>query len=921
MSENKDKAAENQQVELGTEDRPYPMIQKVIGSDGRFKETLGVLSDGALKINSELSEDEILGMAFRDMPSPGMLKLFLEGSVQRESDDPRKVEFMMGEPGAGKSFLSNLHAKMRTKRGAILADCGDRDLSELLYETVLDIEAGKSLYQEIDGKLAKGEMTGTSINLLKTALGDAMSIDGSSTSIDWEAIKGDDAVKAVKALQDVAKLEGLGKGGDASIGLTTKEGAIIQAWKENRPVILDEYNKMKPGTDASLQILWQVFNGEMKEHTVKGGGGKSFTFRKDEMPDKFFVTLTGNMAKDGYSTHDLSASAYQRLQPQYIGSPTPADLQHRICQKLTGMPVSTIYHANESYWKKNPDEFTDYLIDLRKKGMSEEQQANIPTWQFAMLKNWENVLVASEQLAVFYDQWTQVTDPNSKLHKDAEAGNNPAVADLADEIDEAYAARTGVGLRRLIRHLDKATIIAPEVKLGGDIGPRGERVDNGDVPKEKQFGTRLTNVILEDVNNASEDKELLLDWLLVRAAEAGLIEKVLEEGRSTGDRMISNMLNIDPDKKREVPENIEEIHTMLCDYLRTKYEGLSEENADIISPAKLEHTLSQLEGKKEVERMTSRSGVLMLPNEDAESLTNEPIAPAVGLESLPSENISKQALNDDTKRRFEDIQKEEQGLEEAMSVPTEELVNTERFLVSLAIPSVKKNNIEATFSENNFSMLLSEEDVAYSLLNNTAENGLATNLLATKSVDKDGKESDEYLYVVHDRFANRGQGRTLVTGTTEVSPRLKEALEKNGVTYVNRNDANAKEAINEALDTITEGKRIPPACEMCLDHLLTSSLTYRNNYISKDGAQKPLYELPHQDLLYNDNPEALTDEIRGKHRENLTSLLANEGKYLEKSTGTKVPFLLTNAPDIDHLKHTLRHLTQGPDQQAAGMSK
>lgn len=923
MSENKDKAVESQKIELGTEDRPYPMIQKVIGSDGRFKEALGVLSDGALKIDSELSEDEIIGMAFRDMPSPGMLKLFLEGSVQRESDDPRKVEFMMGEPGAGKSFLSNLHAKMRTKRGAILADCGDRDLSELLYETVLDIEAGKSLYQEIDGKLAKNEMTGTSINLLKNALGDAMSIDGDATSIDWEAIKGDDAVKAVKALQDVAKLEGLGKGGDASIGLTTKEGSIIQAWKENRPVILDEYNKMKPGTDASLQILWQVFNGEMKEHTVKGGGGKSFTFRKDDMPDKFFVTLTGNMAKDGYSTHDLSASAYQRLQPQYIGSPTPADLQHRICQKLTGMPVSTIYKANEEYWKKNPEEFTDYLIDLRKKGMSEEQQANIPTWQFAMLKNWENVLVASEQLAVFYDQWTQVTDPNSKLHKDAEMGNNPAVADLADEVDEAYAARTGVGLRRLIRHLDKATIISPEVKLGGEIRERGERVDSGDEPKEKQFGSRLTNVILEDMNNASEDKELLLDWLLVRAAEAGLIEKVLEEGRSTGDRMISDMLNIDPDKKREIPENIEEIHTMLCDYLRTQHDGLSEENSDIISPAKLEHTLSELGGQKEVERMTSRSGVLMLPNEDVESLSEQPIAPTVGLEA---QSVAEPwaSADEEVKRRHEKISEEEQGLEDAVALPTEELVSSERFLVSLAIPSVKKNNIEATFSENNFQMSVAEEDIAYAMLNNTAETGLAVNMLATKTTGPDGQAQDEYLYVVHDKFANRGEGRTLITGTSEISSRLQEALEKNGVTYVNRSDADAKDKINAAMDDITADKRDIPGCEMCLDHIMTTALAFRNNYRKPvgEGKWENLYELPNHDLLYRDNPPALTDEVRGKHRENLVSLLSDDGQYLDKTVGQKKPFMLTNAPDIDKLKHTLRHLTQ-PDapQQAGGMSK
>lgn len=928
MTENKAAATEEAErkggvFELGTEDRPYPMIKKSIGSDGRFKQALGVLSDGSLKINSDRTEDEILGMAFRDMPSPGMLKMFLEGSIQRETNDPRKVEFMMGDPGAGKSFLANLHAKMRTNKGALLVDCGGRDLSELLYETVLDYDGGKSVYQEIDAKLGAGEMSPASMKLLQKALGDSMSVDGATGAIDWQGVSGkEDVEAAIDAVRKVADMEGLGKGGDVSIGLTTKEGPIMHAWRENRPLILDEYNKAKPGTDDALQILWQVFNGEMDKHTVKGGGGKSFTFSKDEMPDKFFVTLTGNLTKDGYSTRSLSSSAYQRLQPQYIEAPTEADWQHRICQKLTGMPVSTIYKANEEYWKGHKDEFTDYLIDLRKKGMSEEQQANIPTWQFAMLKNWENVLTASEQLSGFYDKWAQVVDPNSKLHEEAQMGNNSKVAELLDEVDENYAAEVGVGLRRMLRHIDKTTIISPEVKLGGEIRPRGEREHVEPDPTEKEFGTRLSNVILEDINATAEGREKLMDWLLVRSAEAGLFEMIMEEGRTTGDRLISNLLDIDPEKQREIPENIEEIHTMLCDYLRQKYEGMSAENTDIISPAKLEHVLSELGGQKEVERMTDRSGVLMLPNEDVESLTEQPIAPAIGVDGAKVAAPAASA-DEEVKQSYEKIQKQEEGLEDVLDVPTQDLVNSERFLISLAIPSVKKNNIEATFAEKNFQMSVLEEDVSYAALNGTASHGVGVNMLATKTVDANGQEQDEYLYVVHDKFANRGEGRTLVTGSSTISPKLQDALEKNGVTYVNRSEDGAKEKINGTIEEIIADKRDIPGCEMCIEHIMTTALAFRNPYSAptQDGKWENLYELPNHELIYSDNPPALSDEVRGKHRENLVSLLSDEGKYLDKTTGHKAPFMLTDSPDMDKLKHTLRALSQGGQQQAGGMSK
>ena len=930
---------------LGVVGRPYPMIHQSMGTDGRIEEQLGVL-ENPLSVYSEREYAEVAGMAYRDMPTPSMLRLFREGNLRREPQNPRKVEFMLGHPGAGKSFLANLHGKMRDKRGAILVDCGGRDLGELLYETILDYEDGKTVYDEIDSRLAKGKLNPASIKLLEKHLGEAFSKDGDKMAIDWTAISAaagnEEAIAnvdaAIDAVKRVAELEGLGNSGDASIGLTTVEGPIVRAWREGRPIILDEYNKAKPGTDDALQILWQVFNGEMQSHTIKGGGGKQFTFDRDKMPANFFVTLTGNLTVDGFSTRSLSASAYQRLQPQYIEAPTVQDLQHRICQKLTGLPVSTIYYANEQHWKENPDQFTEFLLGMRKRGLSQEQQANIPSWQFQMLNNWDRVLQSSEQLATFYDRWAQVVDPESKLHRDAElsaAGTEGVAALMEDNIDEAYRDEVGIGLRRMMEHMTQATQIKPDaissefskgVSATEDFDSKPDTSAMVDEAIEKRFGSRLAKGILEDLNALSAGKTRLLEYMLRQAAQAGLFELELEEGKTTGDKLLSTLLNLDPELMKNIPENIEEIHTILCDYVRKTFadQDLSENNADLISPSKLEHALSQLTDK-DIERLTERSSVIRIPNLDPASLTDEPLIGSVASD-LPMGEKNTEFLTAVEKQVYEKIQAEEKGLENLHKITPESLVDAERLLVSFALPNVGGQNIQALW--NDYSMdcaeLSDEESAAAVAVNKSEATGMATQLIQCKAVDEKGKESVEYLYVVRDGNANRKEGRTLITGSTDLSQALVDALAKNHITYVNRTSPDAEKAVKAELDILLEKKSDIKGANMPIQRTLTHSLGQRISW--DDHKNEQIFELPHQDLLHGDvSSPNITDEVRGQDTENLVALLTDKGQYLDKAKNYSRPYVVTSSPDLDKLKHTLKALSKATEKdketKAAGAGK
>jgi len=67
---------------LGVTGRPYPMRDSVMVEDASgnavLVQTLGVIEDDAnpLWVYSDRTYAEVVGMAIRDMPTPGMLPLF-----------------------------------------------------------------------------------------------------------------------------------------------------------------------------------------------------------------------------------------------------------------------------------------------------------------------------------------------------------------------------------------------------------------------------------------------------------------------------------------------------------------------------------------------------------------------------------------------------------------------------------------------------------------------------------------------------------------------------------------------------------------------------------------------------------------------------------------------------------------------------
>src|SRR5690606_35167345 len=380
--------------------------------------------------------------------------------------------------------------------------------------------------------------------------------DGNIQSIDWAALKtaGTEEVEsAFNTLKKVSTVEGLDNAGGNALGMNSQYGPLIRAFIENREIVLDEYNKSREGSDNALQTVIQFLIGELRECTVDNplknkdntSGPSSFTFKRDDMGAGFFVTFTGNKTEDGTTTRSLNKSVYDRLKPDTLPDPDVIDWQHRICQMMVGLPVSTLYNTFQEQADKDPEAFGEWLMWLRQT-KAKVEGTPVPELQETLLSNWQNVVQASEKLAQFYDRWAGMTDAEKIITN----GN----ADLIEEVDEEYTKKEGMSFRRIKQHLEEAIPIRARmepvdspVKLdmkSWDKTPQlSERVEEN---ASLHFGSRLVEFIerMAYEKSGAVGKNRLYTKLVKAMEEYGLRDISLQEGARSQQKSVEEALNI-----------------------------------------------------------------------------------------------------------------------------------------------------------------------------------------------------------------------------------------------------------------------------------------------------------------------------------------------------------------------------------------
>lgn len=796
---------------LGTRGRPFPMRARLSRTtqDGQVQDVwvLGVLEDddNPLRVYSERSYAEVVGLAFRDMPTPNMLRAFRDAVLLREPDSKRRVQFVKGDPGAGKSHMAKLLARMSTRQGALVVDCGGKNLSELLFETVLDFNSDSRFYAELDRRLSNGQLNPLSTQILKDAMGDAYIEQGWKAAIDWSAVgnprdsdRTEDAPqgsqrerigRVLEALHRVSHIEGMGSLGGNTLGMATQEGPLIRAFKEGRELVLDEYNKSKEGTDDVLQSVLQFLAGEIDEHTVenklkeKGNdAAQTFTFKRADMKPGFFVTLTGNAIEDGKTTRRLSKSVNSRLDPYTLPLASVEDWQHRICQLMTGLPISTIYRSSEAQWKEDKEGFGKLVMQLRFLGLSEQEKAAVPPHQVTMLRNWDRVLEGTAKLARFYHAWSQMVDPNSRMLQ------SPNYADVMLEVDEEYCSEMAVDFRKIIKHLAEAQpvigqVSAPQDAIGYELGDWGRpprlATSAQQEPPEAEFGSRYVQVLMDKVTETTRDlgKTNLHRRLMALAEECGLSGTVLEEGAATQRRLVADLLNIHAGDELSPSGQARMVQAQLCRLLRSDDPRLMAPDDRIVGLPKLMQTLSALEDHPVA--LTAESNRIWLPNRDARSAAVQPLVQCATQDALGAEPPA----------------------------DARALAEHSELMLSLALPRVGERNLQALFTRglSGSGLTSGSGDTVVDDSLGVAELSSPTMLgLTTVMLRKDTERGAEAVpvHVLH----NASSGRSVIVGDACDAATV-QMLKRRGISYVDRTQPRTVQRANAALTEVIRGAK------------------------------------------------------------------------------------------------------------------
>jgi len=791
---------------LGTTAQPFPMFgsQRTSYDGGsEVEQVLSVIADDQhpMFVYSERPYHEVVALALCDMPVPSMLPLFFEGLERRKPESTNRQQMMIGDPGAGKSFLGAHQSRLRSPQSANVFDCGGKNMNELLFEMVLDFGSGDALPKAIDKRLQAGVLEPLSVAKLAQLPSEAVSLDDSGhvASIDWNFFRGnakpDQVDDAFRILTEVSKIEKLDNAGGNALGMNSQYGPLVQAFIEGKEIVLDEYNKSKEGSDNALQTVWQFVNGEISQCTVENplknkdttNGPSSFTFRREDTQLGFFVTLTGNKTEDGLTTRSLNKSVYSRLSPETLPDPTEADWQHRICQMMVGMPVSTIYAAYKDAADEDPAAFGKWLLELRKT-KAEMEGTPVPELQQALLENWKSVVHATEKLAKFYSNWSAMTNAENLMA----SGNT----DLIEEVDEEYSKKEGIDFRKIKQHIEAALPIRPKMQSVDAVVKvdfknffkKPELAEKEYEDPSATFGTRLVDVLDQIVYDKSEavGKSKLYDKLKTAMDKAGLRDVDLAEGAHSRQKSVEDDLNVSAFASSDIGKQALEARRVFCDFLRQSDPDIVEKDDDkIITLDRFSKALKAISS-----RDTAETHELFVVNRDHETLTNFPITGA----------------------RIEDAALYPADMTEA-PFQYGDLVKHDDFLAALAMPTVGAKNLAGIWDANIRPLTQDENaapsndnnaagekaDVALDIAENRSSHGIATTTLRVAFEDASGVR-DVSVHVV----TNTQRGKTLIVSEALPS-KLKAAFTMAGIVHVDRNDDGARAKVETALGDLTRG--------------------------------------------------------------------------------------------------------------------
>ena len=710
-------------------------------------------------------------------------------------ENERRIQFYIGKHGSGKSFLGRLIGELLHPEGAIAINCADRDLNELLFETVLDVQANPDLYTKINQRLENGTMNSTSIAALRAVVGNAYTEKDGKPHIDFEKIgstsletsTNEDGLKeteavfsdadtheVVETLLRIAQVEGLSESA-SFMPIKSQMGLLPRIWQEGRVAHLEEYNKCKEGTDTCLHPVLQVYNGENSKCRVYGSGGLSFAFDNRDRKPGFFCYLDGNMQQDGVATHMLSASANDRILPNIIQDMIREDWQHRWCQMLTGLPVKLLYESKKDQWEADPESFTRFLLMIRGLG-----DAEVPTSHKHYINRWEDVLDATDIISRYNQLYDEMTNPDSAANRE---GKYP---ELFTEVDDEFHNMAGGSMRRNIYYFKMALLGRPGTKpthlsQGYDLSEDWSSPPTIDVsrdtyyPQEK-LGTNIVEIFYRDMVRLTLGVGKVHLYTRLKAAFETLrmMRPQLNEGASNIDvPYLEDLLN----SEAAGPNKFLQVQEVFCKNMRERLSGtpMSKNDDDLMTLDQIEKAFSK----------ASADGLSSPHDDRLQYIFAQNFPPLVTVDNM----LHQVALIDSCMSA--------QG--KSVKVRDEDLMQHDHFLLNLSLPRLGRlslKNLWNTALMDSVDSPIAQDDKALQISTGQSDAGIAMTTILTKTFVQ-GKAALAPIHVIRDVRKNN----VLLIGEP-VDNQLKSYLKESDVEYIDRDMPNARTRIQTFLNRL-----------------------------------------------------------------------------------------------------------------------
>ena len=778
-------------VVVGIPGRPLPVMvpnPEATSTEDAYRLESIEDSKHPIVIWSQRPYDEVIGLLYRLLPTPSMLPLFYETLQLLQVENERRIQFYIGKHGSGKSFLGKLIGDLLHPDGAISVNCADRDLNELLFETVLDVQANPDLYSKINQKLREGSLNSTSVAALKTVVGEAFKTNEGVPHIDFEQIGGSrlesieteegltetqvvfsnaNTQAVVETLLKIAQVEGLSKEA-AFMPIRSQLGVLPRVWKEGRVVHLEEYNKCKEGSDTCLHPVLQVFNGENLKCRVYGTGGMSFSFDNHDRLPGFFCYLDGNMQADGVATHTLSASANDRILPNIIQDMIREDWQHRWSQLLTGLPIKILYDSKRDQWDADPSAFTRFLHMIRGLGNVE-----VPPSHRHYIDRWEDVLDATEIISRYNKLYDEMTNPDSDSNRE---GKFP---ELFAEVDEEFYNMAGGSMRRNIYYFKMALLgrpatIQPQFSQGYDFSadwsmPPQVEVDRETYNPAEKLGSNIAEIFFRDMVRLTLGLGKIHLYTRLKAACESLriVKPDLKEGEMFEGVYLEDLLNSQGGKS----DQNRELQTIFCARLRQHLpaNGLSAIDDHLMTADQIGKALQKAHASSPEKTKEGWLGILQVQQFNPLSTVENLIGPAYLVDG---------------------------GNPHQAKIETDRLLEHDDFLLSLSLPLVGKRNLAAAFTSGLLGSVNSALAASDEALLITANRSSTSISMSTVKVSHPSLGS----CLVH-LLRDSKRDLTLVVGE-DINENHLSILKQAGIEYTSRNAHNARTKIQTFLNRL-----------------------------------------------------------------------------------------------------------------------